>query len=186
MSEPSHNQKIADVLRPILAEKEALIVRESQGNVTVTPLPSHVLRDTHARLYGYLLSANEQLSAGCSLFLFGILLAAIVCIGLAVGWWDELLGKDAADELRSVWLYQFLFAIAIGIPGYVYEVRGRMRYRDMRTELATLMQMENMDRDVLIATIQGDAELATVARYLKRDRHLTALLNPLTDDRGAS
>src|SRR5262249_32969908 len=130
-----HTEKIAEVLRPMLAEKEALIVRQNQGMVTVTPLPAHVLRDTHPRLYGYLLSANEQLSAGCSLFLAGVLLAALISIGLAVGWWDDLLGKDAADELRSVWLYQFLFAIAIGIPGYFYDLRARLRYRDLRTDL---------------------------------------------------
>ena len=36
MSEPSRAQKIADVLRPVLAENEAFVVRQQQGNVHVT------------------------------------------------------------------------------------------------------------------------------------------------------
>ena len=172
MSEPSRAQKIADVLRPVLAENEAFVVRQQQGNVHVTPLPGHVLRDAHPRLYGQLLSANEQLSVGCGVFLAGLILAGLACAGFALGWWDHIIGKDAADELRSVWLYQFLFLIGLGIPGYIVQVSARRHYRALRGELLASIEADGLDRDTLVAIIQDDPALSTICRYLKLDRGL--------------
>jgi hypothetical protein len=172
MNETAREKKIADALVPVLLDKDAFIVRQDLGHIRVHRLPGHVLRETHPRLYGHLLSVNEQLATGCGIYLLGMLAAALICIGLALGWWDELIGKDIADDLRSLWLYQFVFVLGIGIPGCIAELRARARYRALRSELLATMEMENFDRDVLVATIQHDQDVAVVARHLKLDREI--------------
>lgn len=168
-------EKIADALRPFLAEGEELVIRNRQGQISATPTATLKLREEHPRLYGQLLSANEKLQSGCGGPLLGMVIAGILCLGLTLRWWDDLLGEEAADALRQAWWFSiFLFIIAIGMAAYLSEIRHKLTYRGLRSDLIATMDADNFDRDLLVSLIQGDPDLSQIGRQLKLDRGLSA------------
>src|SRR5262249_44551898 len=169
-------QQIVRALDNLVGEGENLLVRNQHGEIIVEPVLGSQLREEHPRLYGLLLSANEQLLGGCGWSFVGTVLAWAISLGLSLGWWDAVVGAQVADELRnSWWFYLGIFALGMFGPFYLVELYARVKYRGLRPELRVTMEAEGFDRDLLVAAIQGDDELSTVARFLKLDREMSAL-----------
>jgi hypothetical protein len=173
-NQDSRRQAVADALREVLEDGEEFYVRCEDDEVVVTEAATRC-QEEHPRLYGHLLSLNEQLAqAGGSSVVWGLLAAGVFCLGLHLEWFDPWLG-GAADALRSGWFYALFFVAAALALGAFCNQRARAVYRDGRDHLLSLMLSEGLDRDLLLTLIHGDPAVARVAEHLKLDRHAGGL-----------
>ena len=161
---------VAKALSDVLVEGEEFLVQRLHGEVLVTPPRSSKFKEEHPRLYGNLLSLDEQLATGCGHMVLVMLAAAGLCVSLNVGLWDDLLGRPLADGLRQWWVYVLIAVTAFVAGGYLTDWEERRAYRRGRDELLALMANEGFERDSLVVLIQNLAELERVTKHLKLDR----------------
>ena len=164
MEEEERREVIAEALRPVLEEGEQYSVYCHDGEVYIRDADTSVCASRHPRLYGRLLAVDAQVEhAGGSLAL-PALLALAVCASLQTPWWPE-----GVEHLRTWWVYLLLFGALIFAGSLTVGMLQRRAYSRVREDLFTLMGQENVDRDTLLAMIEGDYAVARVAQQLKLD-----------------
>ena len=171
MTEQDRRQTVADVLRPVLGEGEAFNVYCHEGDVWVSEIETSVCAARYPRLYGRLLSLNAELErAGTAVARLPILLAVVFCVGVHVRWWDAWLGQEAAERLDTFWFYALVALAVYQLLSLVTASLERGGYRRHRDDLLALTAAEGLDRDLLLAMIEGDGAVGRVGAQLKLDR----------------
>jgi hypothetical protein len=161
--------EIARVVKDYLREGETFTIQCLEDEIIVEEtIPSKFARE-HPRLYGRLLSINEQMDTGCGLTVALFVLGGVFCFGLHVGWWNEIIPAAVTDKLRTWWFYVPLFALLFVLADAWASVRERRVYRRGRHELLLLLRSEGYDRDTIVPVIQGIDEFVKVAKQLKLD-----------------
>ena len=162
-------ETIAQVVVGFLREGEALSIELNDGEVTVTPEPISALKRRHPRLYGRLLSVEEQLNVGCAGEILMVFAAVASCLALHFGAFDRLFGNDFTAKLDSWWVY-LLWVFFVGFIGSrIMEARVVRSYRRSRDELAQHIHDEGFDRDSLLAALESNDNLSRVTIWLKLD-----------------
>lgn len=171
MAEDDRRQHLAGTLRDVLEEGEAYNVYCHEGEVYVNDAETSVCAVRHPRLYGRLLSLSTRIEeAGAGLGRIPTLLLLIFCVGIHLRWWDDWLGPQLVAQLDSFWFFLLLFFALFQVVGIVSRALQRVVYQGGRDELFALMAPENLDRDLLLALIEGDEAVARAGYYLKLDR----------------
>lgn len=171
MAEENRREIVADALRPVLDEGEGYNVYCHEGEVHVYDAETSVCASKHPKLYGRLLSVSGRLDqAGAGWGRLPLLLTAIFCVGIRLHWWNEFLGADVVAQLDSIWFYLLVFYVVIQVLTALGNALQRGIYRAEREELYRALAREGLDRDLLLAMINEDAEVARVTHYLKLDR----------------
>src|SRR5437867_1463518 len=161
MAEDNRRQQLAGTLRDVLDEGEAYNVYCHEGEVYVNDAETSVCAVRHPRLYGRLLSLSARLDeAGAGLGRVPTLVVLTFCVGIHLRWWDDWLGAQLVTQLDSFWFFLLiLYALFQGV-GIVSRALQRVVYQGGREELFALMAQENIDRDLLLALIEGDEAVA--------------------------
>jgi hypothetical protein len=171
MAETDRRESVAGALRDVLEEGEAFNVYCHEGEVYVDNAETSVCAGRYPRLYGRLLSLSTQLEeAGSGVRRIPILLALIFCIGVHLHWWDEWFGAQLVNHLDSIWFFVLIFYVLYQSVGLVNTLFQRGIYQRAREDLFTLMAQEDIDRDLLLAMIEGDYAVARAGYFLKLDR----------------
>lgn len=160
---------IARIVKDYLREGDAFIIQCQDGDILVEEAQQTRFQKDHPRLYGRLLSMNDQLESGCGLTmgLFG--LGALVCLGLHLNWFDKVLGDDLAGTLRTWWFYVPLFAVLFFVSDILYTMLEKRKYQQGRAELLELLRQEGFDRDTLVPLIKDIPEFERIVKRLKLD-----------------
>jgi hypothetical protein len=172
MAELDRRESVAGALRDVLEEGEAYNVYCHEGEIYVNDTETSVCAAQHPRLYGRLLSLSAQLDeTGLRLGRLPILLALTFCVGVHLHWWDEWLGAPLANQLDSFWFFLLIFYSVFQGLGLANGMVQRSTYQRGREELFLLMAEANLDRDLLLSTIEGDGAVARAGYFLKLDKH---------------
>jgi hypothetical protein len=170
MSEENRRDAVADALRPVLEDGEAYKVFCHEGEVLVEEADTSVCAARHPRLYGRLLSLNARLeAAGGGLYRLPTLLALGFCVGVRLHWWDDWLGRELVEKLDSFWFFVLVFYVLFQALSVVTGGLQRGIYRQERDDLLALIAAESLDRDTLLAMIEGDEAVSRVGHHLKLD-----------------
>jgi hypothetical protein len=162
--------EVARVVKDYLREGEALLVQCQDDDILVEPAPHTKFQRDHPRLHGRLLSLNEQMEIGCAVSIGLLVLGGVFCLGLHVGWWDDVIPPNVIEKLRTWWFYAPLFVVLFFVGDAWSTWREKRVYRRGRPELMLLLRNEGFDRDTLVSAIQGVEDFERVAKQLKRDR----------------
>ncbi len=170
MDEENRRDTVADALRPILEEGEAYNVFCHEGEVHVQETDTSVCAVQNPRLYGRLLSLNTQLdNAGGGIGRLPMLAALTFCVGLHLGWWEDWLGPVLNARLDHVLFYLLVAYVLFQLLSLIWGTLQKRLYRECRDELYLLIAREGLDRDRLLALIEGDPAVARVSHFLKLD-----------------
>lgn len=168
MSERMH--QIVDALADTLEDGDAFLVwctdntihvEEYSGDDSSGRLSS--LQRSHPDLYGYLASANAQISdaTGCGWMVFALILAVAGCAGiyqflpnLRPGWW---------------WVMPLYVAVIFYVWIQVCQWCEAAVYRRHAQELRSQIDSAGLSRLKVLALIEGDENLNFVSQWLKRD-----------------
>ena len=162
-------ETIAQMVGGYLRDGEALSIELIDGQVSIAPEPASVLKKQHPRLYGRLLSVDEQLNVGCGGEILLVFAAAASCLALRLGAFDGLFGNELADKLDSWWVY-ILWVFFVGfVATRIVEFRAGRVYRGVRDELAQCVADEGVDRDGLLTMLESNENLSRVISRLKLD-----------------
>jgi hypothetical protein len=161
---------IARVVKDYLREGDAFLVQCQDDEIIVEESHQPDLEKDHPRLYGRLLSLNDQLETGCALTVALFALAGFFCLGLHAGWLDHALTADVADKLKTWWFYVPLFAALYFGADWFYGWIAKRRYRRSRAELFAVMGDEGFERDTLVPLINDTPEFERICTQLKLDR----------------
>ena len=184
MDEENRHDTIADALRPVLEEGEGYNVYCHEGEIHVKEAETSVCAVRHPRLYGRLLSFSAQIDqASAGLSRFPVLAGIVICAGLHLHWWDGFLGRDLAERLDHWLFFVLVFYIIFQGVGIVSNTVRRNLYRAGREEVFFLISKEQLDRDLLLAMIEGDPAIASAAHQLKLDTDAPRI-TPQEADRG--
>jgi hypothetical protein len=108
--------------------------------------------------------------------LFFFLLAACACFALHAqalhGLFPDPESQQVLDELRTWWVYLIVAVAAVVCWSKTDEWLEGLAYRSERNELLRGIAGQGIDRYELIAQIEGDEGLETIAKHIKRDREL--------------
>jgi hypothetical protein len=184
MDDDQRRDTVADALRPILEEGEAYSVYCHEGEIHVKDADTSICAVRHPRLYGRLLSVSAQLDdAGAGLSRFPILAGLAFCAGLHLHWLDDLIGKDLAERLDHWLFFVLVFYVIFQGLSITGNALRRGLYRRNRDDIFSLISDEKLDRDTLLAMIEGDSAIGRAAHHLKLDTEAPRVL-PQTADRG--
>jgi hypothetical protein len=182
MDEENREDTVADALRPILEEGDAYSVFCHEGEIHVKEADTSVCAVTHPRLYGRLLSLSGQLdNAGAGYSRLPTLTGLTFCVGLHLHWWDDWLGNVLVERLDHWLFFILIFYVIFQGLGIVNNALQRGIYRRGREELFTLMAEEKLDRDSLLAMIEGDSAVSRVGQHLKLDNEAPRVTPQLAD-----
>src|SRR5206468_7923247 len=99
-----------------------------------------------------------------------VLLGLTFCVGLRLRWWDAWLGEKLVERLDQWWFFLLVFYGLYQAIGFVSGRLERAVYRGGRDDLLALLAAEDVDRDSLLAMVEGDAAVGRVGHQLKLDR----------------
>lgn len=168
--EKQQDDAVIEALSGILNDGDQLHVICRDGNIQVTRGKTGCEKD-HPRLYGFLLSLNEEIDkAGTTLFNLAVVGAVVFCLGLHLDWWTSWLGDGIVGHLQSIWFYLAFVIGTFFLAGGMGNWFEKRRYQHRREELATLLAEGRLDRYELLALIQNDNALTKVASQIKMDR----------------
>lgn len=170
MAEENRRRVVGNALRPLLEEGEAFNVYCHEGEILVNEAETSVCAARHPRLYGRLLALNAELEqAGAGVGRLPVLLVLTFCVGLHLQWWGAWLG-DLRERFDSFWFYALVAYAVYQVLSFVARALERRAYQRGRDELLALLGPEDLDRDALLAMIEGDGAVGRVGHHLKLDR----------------
>ncbi len=182
MDEENRSDVVAEVLRPVLEEGEAYSVFCHDGEIHVKETDTSVCAVRHPRLYGRLLSVSAQLDqAGAGLGRVPTIVALAFCVGVHLHWWNDWLGNVLIDQLDHVLFFLLVFFIVFQGLSIIKNVLRRSVYQRNREEVFVLLASEKLDRDTLLAMIEGDPAVGRAGYYLKLDAAASRVLPQLAD-----
>ncbi|GEM_PF-6339525 len=161
---------IARVVKDYLREGEAFLVQCQDDEIMVEEAPQSELQQEHPRLFGRLLSIEDQLDIGCGPTLVLFAVCGLFCLGLHAGWWDNWLDPNVTMHIKSWWFYVLLFVGMFIVGDWICGRVANRHYRQGRDELLALMSDEGFDRDTLVPIIKDMPEFEKIAGQLKLDR----------------
>jgi hypothetical protein len=182
MDEENREDTVADALRPILEEGEAYSVFCHEGEIHVKEADTSICAVIHPRLYGRLLSISAQLdNAGAGYSRLPTLVGLAFCVGLHLRWWDDWLGNVLVERLDHWLFFILVFYVIFQGLSIVNNALQRGIYRRGREELFTLMSEAKLDRDSLLAMIEGDPAVNRAGHHLKLDNEAPRVTPQLAD-----
>src|SRR5688572_28547904 len=101
-------ERVARALADVVLEGDEFQVIATADDILVNETRAAQFQEKHPRLYGRLLSLNEQMAGGCAYSLIALLSAGSLFFALHVGWLDDVLGAQAAETLNSWWFLAIL------------------------------------------------------------------------------
>ncbi len=161
---------IARVVKDYLREGDAFLIQCQEDDIVVEEAPRSRFPIEHPRLYGRLLSLEDQLETGCGITLALFALGGLFCLALHGGLLDEALTPNVAAALRTWFFYGPLFVVLFFVSDWLYTRVARGVYRRGRDELLLLIRDEGLDRDTLVARLNDAPEVAKIIKQLKLDR----------------
>jgi hypothetical protein len=163
-------RRIASALEDLVHEGEEFLVAGTDEGVFVSEKMTSPLEKTQPRLYGRLLSLDEQMQGSGLVTIGGFVLLGVFWMGLHAEWWESWLPARLAERMNVWWVFVILGVLVLTVAGIYEEWRARWVYRSTRTELFALLEEAGLDRDLLLLKIKDDDELSNIARQLKLDR----------------
>lgn len=163
-------RRIASALEHLVEDGEELFVAGTEEGILVSEKATSPLEKTHPRLYGRLLSMNEQMAGSMIVTVTGFVLLGVLWMGLTAAWWEDWIPGVLAEKLNVWWVYVLLGLLVLVLAGFYEDWRARWVYRSVRTELFSLLEATDLDRDLLLIRIKDDDDLVVIARQLKLDR----------------
>jgi hypothetical protein len=169
-NEDQHVQAIADAIRPVLQDGDNYHVARVDDQILVSEAYTSICSVKYPRLYGRLLSINAEIEAsGGSFASWGLLLMGAVVVGIQLDWFVGVVPQNLLDHTKSVWFYVLAMLLAIQLLGLLGRPLERAAYARNRSDLLSLMATEGVDRDLLVAMLEGDDQVTRVAAFLKLD-----------------
>ncbi|MBX9679768.1 MAG: hypothetical protein K2X38_13475 [Gemmataceae bacterium] len=163
------HEKIAARIESFLREGDRFVVEMFDGEVRIEEAAVSSLERRSPRLYGRLLSLNEQLESGCGLIAAPLVFSGVLSFALHARFVEPWVGIDLNDKLASWWFYLLLLLVLGGFGFWMQEAIEKGRYRRARSRLARTIEEEEADWDTLIAELHRVPELANVYRRMKLD-----------------
>lgn len=162
-------QRRAENFRDLLKDDEEIIISLDHGDVRVDESYRSRFERKHPKLFGRMLSIETQIDAGFFPYFAALLLTGILIVGLHLGWWESVIGKDLSDYLQSWWLYLVLPIFLLYLARLFCARWEKYVYRRNRGQLLELIAAEQIDRDVLMVMLRDEGELENVLYHLKLD-----------------
>lgn len=160
---------IARVVKDYLREGDAFLIQCEEDDIVVEEAPQRRFQKEHPRLYGRLLSLEDQLETGCGVTLALFTLGGLLCLALHIGWLDDALTPNVADKLKTWWFYVPLFVVLFFVSDWMYTRVAKAVYRRGREELLLLLREEGFDRDTLVPLLKDADEFEKITKQLKLD-----------------
>jgi uncharacterized membrane protein (DUF485 family) len=160
---------IARVVKDYLREGDAFLIQCQEDDIIVEEAPQSRFQKEHPRLYGRLLSLEDQLETGCGITIVLFVLGGIVCLALHAGWLDDVLTPNVTQHLATWWVYVAMFVVLFFVSDWLYTRVARRVYRRGREELLMMMREEGLDRDTVVTLLKGSPEFDKIAKQLKLD-----------------
>ncbi|MEL7499084.1 MAG: hypothetical protein AAFN77_15870 [Planctomycetota bacterium] len=163
-------QEIADALLGVIEPGASWIVRGISNDVLVEPFDVSADRSQSfsPELETKIDGINARLAEGSLFLLVGMLTTALVCIGLHLNWFANLLG-DANAYLQSFWVYGFAIIAMFFFCGEMASFFERRRYRQLRTTLLEQIRKDGSTLSEVYVKIKDDPELFTICRHIQTD-----------------
>lgn len=163
------HEKIANRIEPFLREGDRFVVEMVEGHVQIEEAAVNSLERRSPRLYGRLLSLNDQVESGCGLIAAPVVFAGVLSFVIYARFAEPWIGIDLNDKLASWWFYLLLLLVLGGFGFWMQEAIEKNRYRRAKSRLARAIEEEEADWDTLIAELHRIPELGNVYRRMKLD-----------------
>jgi hypothetical protein len=162
-------QRRAENFRELLRDGDEVTIAFQDGEVHVEESYRSKFERKHAKLFGRMLAIEAQMDAGLFPYFAALVLTGAVIFGLAMGWWDAVLGESAAAQLNSWWFYIVLPFVMLYLARLGCGQWERLVYRRNRGALMELIAAANLDRDVLLVMLRDEDDLTGIVHKLKLD-----------------
>ena len=158
----------------LLKDGDEVTLARHNGEMFVEESYRSKFERKHAKLFGRMLSIEEQMRGGTFPYFLGLLAFAAFVGSLQLGWWEGVLGARICQLLDNWWFY---IPGAMAILYLVYVGSGRLGtyvYRRHRQALLDLIAAEGLDRDELLVSLRDQDDLDHVIYHLKLDTRPTS------------
>ena len=162
-------QRRAENFRELLKDGEEVIIALADGEMQVEESYRSKFERKHPKLFGRMLSIEEQMRTGSFPYFVGLLTIGVFIIGLQMSWWVGVLGEAMCTLLDSWWFY---LVAPLVILYLIYVCCGRWSaviYRRHRKDLHDLIAADGLDRDVMLVMLRDEGDLDNVVYRLKLD-----------------
>ena len=162
-------QRRAENFRELLKDGDEVTIACFDSELHVAESYRSKFERKHPKLFGRMLSIEEQMRPGLLPYFVGLVVFAVFIVGLQLNWWTAILGEPLCDILNHWWFYiagplSVLYLVYLGCGRW-----GRYVYQRNRMELADLIAAEELDRDVLLVMLRDESEVDGVVYFLKLD-----------------
>jgi hypothetical protein len=170
---PERMKIIREHLAGTVQGGEEFIVRWEAGDLAVETLAAYSpLRNSHPELYGQLLSASQRIAdAPRNSLLVATVLWFVACLVVGASLVDRLFGV-AINNFQHVGLYLGLGLLCFVVVLRYNAYRERAAYQALRDDVERVMVRANLEPETVLAWIESDASVASVAKQLKGDQQL--------------
>ncbi len=162
-------QRRAENFRELLEDGDEVTIGRSGEVLQVVESFRSKFERQHAKLFGRMLSIEEQMKTGLFPYFLGLVGFAGFLVGLQLTWWEDVLGASLCEMLNRWWFYVlappsvlYLAHLSCGRWGYFKYLRHRVALLDM-------IAAAGLDRDELLVMLRDESELNNVVHFLKLD-----------------
>jgi hypothetical protein len=159
----------AENFRELLRDGDEVTIAFADGEVHVEESYRSKFERKHAKVFGRMLSIEEQMKTGVFPYFLGLVFFGVFFLGLQFKWWQGVIDEEVRNILDNWWFY---IAAPLAIV-YLIHVAGRRWashiYRRNRRELLGLIAVDKLDRDVLLVMLRDESDLDHVVYQLKLD-----------------
>ncbi len=169
----NEQHEIADALMNVIEPGSSWIVRGIANDVLVEPfdVADHQTGgDTFPPdLEACVDTLNEKLSsAGGDFSLWTLLLAAIGCVGIHLGWFQRWLG-DATQYVQSFWFYAAVMVALFFFVGAISSWCEASVYRRWRDRLLREVEQAGLKLSEFYVEIKDSEEFDALFKQLRKD-----------------
>src|ERR1051325_2267637 len=98
-------QRRAENFRELLKDGAEVTIACFDSELHVAESYRSKLERVHPKLFGRMLSIEEQMKAGLFPYFVGLIGFALVILGLQLAWWTPIFGEALCDMLNRWWFY---------------------------------------------------------------------------------
>lgn len=162
-------QRRAENFRELLKDGEEVTIALADGEMHVEESYRSKFERKHPKLFGRMMAVDAQMDPGWSAYVVALALSGVVLFGLPLKWWDSVVGEPVAEQLNSWWFYLALPATLSYLARVGCRYWEKLAYQRSRADLLSLINAEQLDRDVLLVMLRDEDDLDRVVYRLKLD-----------------
>src|SRR5947209_345021 len=128
----------AENFRELLRDGDEVTIAFADGEVHVEESYRSKFERKHAKLFGRMLSIEEQMKTGVFPYFLGLLAFGVFFLGLQLKWWQGVLGENVGNILDGWWFYTITPVAMLYLVHVAGGRWGTYVYRRNRDELLKL------------------------------------------------